>query len=328
MTMAQALGSIPDFVCREMGERALVRCLEDAGLTADVLNEQVYYVPEIAIDRFLGSAARYSGDGLLGLRVAPLLSVRDYGLWGDYVLAATDLGGAIYRAIRTIGIHSSQDELSLRIGSATRTLCYRYAERDDIGYRQVAIAAVGVIFSIPRHYIGETWRPVSVGLDIPASRDRTNLEEAFECPVHFDRDCIEVEIDSRHFSQPNSNVGSHRNLTVHDVQRAFAGGPPSQLADVITCLLSQNLGQSRTDLEWIAQTLCMSTRTLQRRLDAEGTNFRALHKDVRLLRAIELLKDTALSISDIALALGYATTSHFGRAFRAKFGTTPAQYRS
>ena len=185
-----------------------------------------------------------------------------------------------------------------------------------------------VALSIPRHYLGETWRPSSIGLDIPALLDRDKLEDAFGCSVHFDRDCIEIEIDCRHLGWANPDAETHQHLTVHDVQRAFAGGPPSRLTDVITGLLKRNLGQSRTDLEWVKQSLDISTRTLQRRLDAEGTNFRALHRDVKMGRAIELLEDTALSVSEIAVALNYSTPSHFSRAFRAKFGTAPQQYRS
>lgn len=75
MTMTQAIGPIPNFVCEQMGTRALFRCFEGAGLTLELLDKQTGYVPEIAINRFLESAARYAGDGLFGLKVAPLLSV-------------------------------------------------------------------------------------------------------------------------------------------------------------------------------------------------------------------------------------------------------------
>lgn len=328
MTMAQALGPIPEFVRDQMGETALLRCFKRAGLAIDLLDEQVGYVPEIAIDRFLESAARQSGESLFGLKVAPLLSVRDYGLWGDYVLAAGCLGTAIHRAIQTMGIHASGDVLFVRAGSATRKLCYLYAARDHIGYRQVALAAAGVAISIPCHYLGAAWRPVSLGLDIPEVVGRQRIEEAFGCPVYFNRDCIEVEIEARHFDCPKPEVGTPSILTVHDVRRAFAGGPPRQFPQVIASVLYRNLGQTRTDLESIAQTLNVSTRTLQRRLEAEGTSFRNVLADVKICRATELLQDSALSISDIAVLLDYATTSHFIRAFKTRFGTTPNRHWS
>jgi AraC family transcriptional regulator len=47
----------------------------------------------------------------------------------------------------------------------------------------------------------------------------------------------------------------------------------------------------------------------------------------RLKRAKELLKDTQLSVADIALRVGYKTPSHFTSQFRKLTGTTPKAYR-
>lgn len=328
MTMAQALGPIPDFVCEQMGERALLKALENAGLSIDSFNEKVGYVPEIAIDRFLEGAARQSGDSLFGLKVAPLLSVRDYGLWGGYVLAARCLGDSVARAIRTIGIHASGDELFVRAGTTTRKFCYRFAERDGIGYRQVAVVAAGATMSVPQHFLGEAWHPVSVGLDISAGVHRERIEEAFGCPVYFNRDCIEIEIETHHWKRSNPVANQDLTLTAHDVRRAFAGGPPHQFPQVVASLLHQNLGRTTTDLEAVAYTLNVSRRTLQRRLEVDGTSFRNVLGHVKMRRATELLTDSALSIFDVAIFLNYSTTGHFIRAFKAKFGLTPGEYRS
>lgn len=48
----------------------------------------------------------------------------------------------------------------------------------------------------------------------------------------------------------------------------------------------------------------------------------------RLNKAMELLGDTELSITDIANRTGYNFTSHFINSFKAKYGQTPAKYRS
>lgn len=47
----------------------------------------------------------------------------------------------------------------------------------------------------------------------------------------------------------------------------------------------------------------------------------------RLARAKDLLRQTKLSIGDIALAVGYDSPSHFGKLFRQACGITPNQYR-
>jgi len=48
----------------------------------------------------------------------------------------------------------------------------------------------------------------------------------------------------------------------------------------------------------------------------------------RIDRACQLLEETALSITDVALACGYADHSAFTRQFKAATHTTPSQYRA
>ena len=50
-----------------------------------------------------------------------------------------------------------------------------------------------------------------------------------------------------------------------------------------------------------------------------------VHRRVR--HGLELLADTDLPLSEIALALGFSDQSHFARRFREHVGVTPSSYR-
>jgi AraC-like DNA-binding protein len=80
-------------------------------------------------------------------------------------------------------------------------------------------------------------------------------------------------------------------------------------------------------MEQLADELHMTSRTLRRRLDAEGTRFRLLQEEVRLALAEELLVIGGLTLEEIAERLGYGETSNFIHAFRRWKGVTPGQYR-
>ncbi|WP_328409023.1 AraC family transcriptional regulator [Nocardia sp. NBC_00403] len=80
-------------------------------------------------------------------------------------------------------------------------------------------------------------------------------------------------------------------------------------------------------IDTIARNLNMSTRTLRRHLDAAGTSYRALLDEVRRALAEEMLTATPLSVSDVAIRLGYAESSTFIFAFKRWTGATPAAYR-
>lgn len=84
----------------------------------------------------------------------------------------------------------------------------------------------------------------------------------------------------------------------------------------------------RPTLEQLAGIMNISTRTLARYLEAEGTSFRDLSLEVRTKRARRLLKEGALSVTQIAYRLGYADVASFVRSFRAQCGRTPGTWRS
>lgn len=76
----------------------------------------------------------------------------------------------------------------------------------------------------------------------------------------------------------------------------------------------------------VARQLGMSTRTLRRRLEDEGTSFRALLDEVREALAEELLTKGAVPVEDVAVRLGYAEASSFIHAFKRWKGVTPMAF--
>jgi AraC-like DNA-binding protein len=50
--------------------------------------------------------------------------------------------------------------------------------------------------------------------------------------------------------------------------------------------------------------------------------------DARLERAMELIQGTRMTVTEIALEIGYDNVSHFIKAFKSKYGQTPKQARS
>lgn len=73
--------------------------------------------------------------------------------------------------------------------------------------------------------------------------------------------------------------------------------------------------------------LGLSQRTLRRRLQTSGQNYRQMKQDFRVQLARQYLESAELSLKEVAHLLGYVGPSAFCRAFRAWTGQTPGQYR-
>ncbi|SFM57260.1 AraC family transcriptional regulator [Marinobacter pelagius] len=81
-------------------------------------------------------------------------------------------------------------------------------------------------------------------------------------------------------------------------------------------------------LEAMADRFCVSSRTLKRRLADKETSYREILESVLKDRAIQLLRYTNQSVSEIAYELDYADLSNFSRAFRKWTGKSASEFRA
>lgn len=91
--------------------------------------------------------------------------------------------------------------------------------------------------------------------------------------------------------------------------------------------LTNQLGSGRVSLEDFAAAMQMAPRTLQERLESSGHTFRSLLDSARQTLAKRQLTDPRATLTDIALALGFANQSAFQHAFKRWTGLTPGEWR-
>jgi AraC-like DNA-binding protein len=96
----------------------------------------------------------------------------------------------------------------------------------------------------------------------------------------------------------------------------------------VKAVLKRSLASGRPEIAHVARELGMSERTLQRRITAEATTFRALLSDARRELSQQLLGDSALQIEEVTYLLGYQDTTSFYRAFRDWAGVSPGEWRA
>jgi AraC-like DNA-binding protein len=111
------------------------------------------------------------------------------------------------------------------------------------------------------------------------------------------------------------------------VAAAFFMTSSQPLADRLQELINFSPSQDWQSNQ-VAQQLGMSTATLRRRLQAEGTSFSTLLQASRMARALGLVMTTSTSISDIAWQCGYESITSFSHAFRRNFGISPTALRA
>ena len=61
--------------------------------------------------------------------------------------------------------------------------------------------------------------------------------------------------------------------------------------------------------------------------EVTGTTFTRYRIHLRLTKAAQLLKESELSVGEVAQSVGFSDQSYFDRRFRERFGCTPRDYR-
>ncbi|PCK04416.1 MAG: hypothetical protein COA42_19230 [Alteromonadaceae bacterium] len=82
------------------------------------------------------------------------------------------------------------------------------------------------------------------------------------------------------------------------------------------------------DIKTISSSLCIGPRSLQEKLKKEGTSYQDIVRGIKIDIAKEYLLDTEISISQIALLMGYSEQSAFNHAFKRWTGHSPNQFRN
>lgn len=87
------------------------------------------------------------------------------------------------------------------------------------------------------------------------------------------------------------------------------------------------LHEGRSDAIMVAKEMGLSERTLHRRLKTKNRVYRDILKEIRKSMSVNYLSDPKLTLSEIALLLGYSEQSTFSRAFKHWYGIPPLQYQ-
>lgn len=83
-----------------------------------------------------------------------------------------------------------------------------------------------------------------------------------------------------------------------------------------------------TSFDAVARHLKMTTRTLRRKLRDENTSFRDILSELKAQVAIKYLRDTELTIDDVAASLGFSDAANFRHAFRRWTKSAPNDFRN
>jgi len=193
------------------------------------------------------------------------------------------------------------------------------------GESQVVNASLAVVCMFIRDNILARWQPPRVALRQHAV-DNGAFEEFFGRSPEFGstKDALFVENSILERTLGNGELGSLSRNSVPMYSQLEGPIILTEVKSILTILLPYR----ECSISTVAEAMRLSERTLQRRLEALGTNFREVVDTVRTELSWHHVTSSKLRIFQIADMLGYQTQSAFARAFHRWHGLSPRAARA
>lgn len=317
----------------------LLSILADAGISAEAVFNQagvglaLFQDPENRISfeaagRLLETSARLARLPDLGLRLGRAGRLMNFGRVGEYVRTAATVGDGLRAFVECFAFQDSGGVLMLLpmpLGNVA--IAYSMHMANTPGRQQIQDMAVGLGCNVLNELCGAAWRPSYVQFaHARTAESRPHLTSICTNPV-FDAEVTAIVFPASWMDRPlpdseparHAALGHELTVALLDRTKPISVGVRRVLPPAI---FSGDLSAAR-----VARQFGMKERTLRKHLADEGTSFSKLAAMARFEVAQQLLRDTSMTVGDIAMAMHYSDSNAFTRAFRAWAAESPARWR-
>ena len=224
----------------------------------------------------------------------------DYGAFGLAFKSAPDLLGSYARVERYGKVVTSIANFRVE-RSGTSVFMEVIQGRDRrLGLEMTNELALAAAMSISREVSDDDFSAVAVHLMSDRPADDSVYQEHFRCPIHFgaDRDALEVLTAVASRTNRLSDDGMSKFFESHLDSQLSQINDTTELERRVLDQIGDALSEGVPTLAEVAGRLRMSTRTLQRRLSADGLAYQDLVLDARKSLSEQLLRRTEYALAE------------------------------
>ncbi len=294
------------------------RCIEDPNAR----------FPYTKIDQLWFDAVNIANDPAFGLRAARYWHPSQLGALGYAWLASTSLRSALGRLSRFMSILTEGAILEVEERGDELSACLRYKE---ISRQQPTRtdSFMAMLLAMCQANAGDNFHPSSIALTHEEPDDSSEFYTLFRCPIHFA--AKENRFNLSLTDADNKLVSANPKLSQisdHLIIDALAKLDTRNFVAQVSAEIYKQLSSGNMTDATIASALNVSQRSLQRKLQQEGTTYKQILNELRCDLAKKYIQDSHQQLIEVAFMLGYSEYSSFSRAFKNWTGLSPKDYRT
>lgn len=283
------------------------------------LELEAYYALHDAVDA-------QAQDPTLALRAGRVVALELFDPALFAAICSPDMNTAVTRLgqfKRLVGPFS----LDVDIADAETVVRYRAKRRPDV-QRSLGLAELVFLVAFCRRATRHEIIPARVTVqELPEAIER--YEDFFGRPLE-QGDSFALWLDAADGRRPflTHNAPMWEAFEPALRRRMDEANEARSIREQVEGVLFELLPSGRTEMSDVASALGIGLRTLQRRLSAEGTNWRTVLGETRERLARHYLRSTTMSAAEVSFLLGFEDPNSLFRAFHRWTGSTPEAWRA
>ena len=294
--------------------------LKGLPVTVEALADPATRVPLRVCEAILARGLELTREPALGVHLGMTMRMASHGFLGFAAMTASTTREALELAVRFASTRTNAIALSLHVEGGLASVAIE--ERTPLPPVLREVLVLALVIGVWQLGMQLTGRPLDGIGECAFPRPKYALPDA---RLRFDRPVHRLVFPASELDLPLVSADpAAKRLAKDQLERELAALAEAGVIARVRAALAEGVP---TIVE-LAKQLKMSPRTLKRRLAEHGTTYSELRDDQRRQRALLLLDDRSLSITEIALRLDYTELPNFTRAFKKWTGLTPAAYRA
>lgn len=299
-----------------------------AGVDITIFDNPRNRITVDALGRLAEISLQATGCGHFGLLVGQRTKTQALGIIWRLMRHSATIG----KACRSLVRHNHlQDQgavpLLIPMGPQRVALGYSVLRHETPAVKQIHDGGLAILFNLLRELCGPAWRPLVVHCAHSAPKDTAPYRQFFGARVEFDANFSALVFASDWLEHPIIGADPAEHAAILRQIEQLEDSEQTRLSDQVRRALQSMVFSGTASIDGIAHLFELHERTLRRRLKLEGTSVLELIQEATFAVAQQLLRETSLSVSEIAAALYYNDTAAFSNAFRRWSGSSPRDWR-
>jgi len=301
--------------------------LRRAGLAQSLANESRVLLTTSELFSLWRAIGEVGNNPAIGLLLGTENRTQRFHPVGLVALSSENFGAAIDHMARYKQL-TCPEEIRQELNEKEWSIEFHWLLADEIEPAVLIECAFAWVLSIARHGTGTRLSPLRVEFVQPRSHVKA-IERHFGCPVVCGASRNALVFRAAEAQRPfvTRNAELLAMLAPQFEAELKQENGEENFVDHVRVAIQQKLTGQRPTIEDIADALHVSSRTLQRRLQDEGSSFQRVLEEARHQLARHYLNNSVLELNEAAYLLGYEDSNSFVRAFRIWEGIPPARWR-